>query len=148
MGALPVAALPPVYPMKVNDAPRRALVTLVSIGREHYYVGRENHFGNRDGLNARLKKLLAEVGAYFRKDVTITSGCRSHDANRRAGGAPQSLHLFCLAADIKVAGVSKLALVRYVQALRGIGGIGTYCSNGIVHIDLGPRRRWFHHCRK
>jgi uncharacterized protein YcbK (DUF882 family) len=145
--ALPPAALPSVYPVELNRPFKPQLYTLVSVGRDPGYAAHQEHFGKTDGLNIRLKMLLAAVGRYFARPVMVTSGCRSQDSNREAGGARRSLHLACLAADIKVAGVSKLALMRYVVALPGIGGIGTYCANGIVHIDLGPRRSWFYPCR-
>ncbi|MDP9136904.1 MAG: D-Ala-D-Ala carboxypeptidase family metallohydrolase, partial [Pseudomonadota bacterium] len=146
-GAGPSAALPSSgYPMRQNEPPR--FYTLVSVGRDDGQAGHQSHVGNTDGLNFRLKSLLAEVGRFFGMPVTVTSGCRSPDDNRRAGGALRSLHLFCLAADIKVAGVSRSALVDYVRGLRGIGGIGIYCDNTIVHVDLGPRRIWSHPCKR
>lgn len=59
---------------------------------------------------------------------------------RAAGGAKRSLHLQCKAADIKVAGISEGQLLRYVRTLPGVGGVGTYCGNSVVHVDIGPRR--------
>lgn len=147
-GAVPAAALPPYPPLRLGEPPKRPLYTLVSVGRQLGYAAHEKGVGETDGLNIRLKMLLADLGRYFGSPVTVTSGCRSKDANRQAGGALRSLHLACLAADIKIAGVSKQALVRYALGLAGVGGIGTYCDNSIVHIDLGPRRTWSHPCRK
>ena len=149
MGAMPAAALPPGYPMRVNDPPKPALYTLASVGRDDGYAGHESHVGEIDGLNLRLKRFAGRGRQIFRdardrhQRVPVTG---------RQPGAPaapcRSLHLFCLAADIKVAGVSRPALVTYVRSLQGIGGIGIYCGNAIVHVDLGPRRTWSYPCRR
>lgn len=100
------------------------------------------------GLNPRLRRLLAVVRRHYGRPVIISSGCRSHRHNRRVGGAKHSLHLRCMAADFKVAGVSKASLRRYVSGLPGRGGVGTYCGRNIVHLDVGPRRSWYYGCRK
>ncbi len=99
------------------------------------------------GLNPRLRNLLGMVTSRFGKPVTITSGCRSRTANRRAGGAHDSLHLSCMAADIRIEGVSERALLAVARGLPGRGGVGSYCRNSIVHIDVGPRREWYVSCR-
>ena len=97
-------------------------------------------------LNGRLVGLLHQIERHYGKPVIISSGCRSRGQNRRAGGAESSFHLRCMAADIKVAGVSKGALLHFARSLPGRGGIGSYCRNSIVHIDVGPRREWFEGC--
>ncbi len=98
-------------------------------------------------LHPQVRKTLAAVERKFGRPVQVTSGCRSRQANRKAGGARRSLHLDCKAADFKVAGVSKARLVRFVSALPGRGGVGTYCRNSIVHVDAGPVRNWHQRCR-
>ncbi len=100
------------------------------------------------GLNRRLRRLLLKIERHYGKPVLISSGCRSKARNRKAGGARRSYHLRCMAADIKVPGVSKRRLLRYVRGLGGRGGIGTYCRNSIVHVDVGPRREWHQRCRR
>ncbi len=102
--------------------------------------------GSKKGLNPKLVNLLFEVERHFRKPVTIISGCRSYKHNRRVGGARKSYHLRCMAADIEVAGVSKSKVLRYVSKLSGRGGVGTYCRNSMVHVDVGPRRNWYWGC--
>ena len=102
--------------------------------------------GSKKGLNPRLVNLLFEVERHFRKPVTIISGCRSYKHNRRVGGARRSYHLRCMAADIEVAGVSEARVLRYVRKLPGRGGVGTYCRNSMVHVDVGPRRNWYYGC--
>jgi Peptidase M15 len=98
------------------------------------------------GLNSRLVSVLRQVERRYGRPVTISSGCRSHARNRAAGGAKRSLHLQCKAADIRVAGISEGQLLRYVRALPGVGGVGTYCGNSVVHVDIGPRRAWTGGC--
>jgi len=100
------------------------------------------------GLHPRLTRLLALVRRHYGRSLIISSGCRSHRHNRLVGGARRSMHLRCMAADFKVAGVSKASLRRYVSNLPGRGGVGTYCGRSIVHLDVGPRRSWYHGCRK
>jgi len=97
-------------------------------------------------LHPQVRSTLRAVERKFGRPVTVTSGCRSSRANRKAGGARRSLHLECKAADFKVAGVSKAKLVKFVRSLPGRGGVGTYCRNSIVHVDAGPARDWYQRC--
>jgi uncharacterized protein YcbK (DUF882 family) len=98
------------------------------------------------GLHPRLVGLLYITARHFRSPVIVISGCRSRAHNRRIGGARQSWHVRCMAADIRVQGVSEHRVVRYARTLPGRGGIGTYCRNSVVHIDVGPRREWHQRC--
>lgn len=81
----------------------------------------------------RLKAILAHIAKETGKKPIVTSGHRP-----RAG---KSQHTNCLAADIRVPGVSEKKIVAIAARAPGIGGIGRYC-NGIVHVDIGPQRRW------
>jgi uncharacterized protein YcbK (DUF882 family) len=100
------------------------------------------------GLNPKLRVALAQISAHYGRPVQITSGCRSRSANRRAGGRRGSFHLRCMAADIRVAGVGERQLIAYVKRMALIGGVGSYCGNSIVHIDVGPKRQWGGGCGK
>jgi uncharacterized protein YcbK (DUF882 family) len=53
-----------------------------------------------------------------------------------------------MAADIRVPGVGERQLLAYVKRIPTVGGVGTYCGNSIVHIDVGPRRQWGGGCGK
>ena len=55
----------------------------------------------------------------------------------------RSQHSRCYAADIRVPGVSESRILAAARSAPGIGGIGRYC-NGIVHVDVGPKRTWAH----
>ncbi|MDR9780020.1 YcbK family protein [Rhizobium redzepovicii] len=84
---------------------------------------------------ARLQAVLSHIAAKTGRRPMITSGLRAHP--RRHG----SLHGKCLAADIRMPGLSERTIIAAARSAPGIGGIGTYC-NGIVHVDVGPQRRW------
>ncbi len=100
------------------------------------------------GLNPRLRVALAQIGAHYAQPVEVTSGCRSSLSNRRAGGRKGSYHLRCMAADIRVRGVGEQQLLAYVKRMPIVGGVGTYCGNSIVHVDVGPKRQWGGGCGK
>lgn len=59
----------------------------------------------------------------------------------RTGGRKGSMHRTCMAADIRVPGVSDASVIAAASTAPGIGGIGRYC-NGIIHVDVGPKRQW------
>ena len=70
----------------------------------------------------------------------LLSGYRSPQHNKRARGSRNSLHMYCAAADIQVAGIGKWELAQYLRSMPGRGGVGTYCHTKSVHIDVGPER--------
>lgn len=94
-----------------------------------------------------LKVVLSKVQQRYGTRPIVNSGYRSSGTNRRVGGARQSYHMKCMAADIKVPGVSKHNLARYLKSVSGVGGVGTYACNSFVHVDIGPKRTWNWGCR-
>jgi hypothetical protein len=82
----------------------------------------------------KLRGILSHIARQVGRRPLVTSGHRS-------GGRRGSLHRKCLAADIRVPGVSVSRIVAAARSAPAIGGIGTYC-NGIVHVDVGAKRRW------
>ncbi len=84
----------------------------------------------------RLNLVLAHIARKTGGRPVVTSG-------HRHGGRRGSYHRKCQAADIRVPGVSVNRIVAAARTAPHIGGIGTYC-NGIVHVDVGPKRRWRH----
>lgn len=81
----------------------------------------------------KLGAILAHIARATGHKPMVTSGHRPH-----SGG---SQHSHCYAADIRVPGVSERAILAAAASAPGIGGIGRYC-NGIVHVDVGPKRQW------
>lgn len=97
---------------------------------------------------AKLRNVLAKVRARYGTTAIVSSGYRSRNHNRRVGGARRSMHVQCKAADIRVPGVGKYTLARYLKSLSGVGGVGTYGCNKSVHVDVGPKRQWHWRCRR
>lgn len=90
---------------------------------------------------AMLEILRARCGE---RPVTIVSGYRTPEHNRRVGGAQKSRHLTAEAADIRVAGYHPRQVQAVAQGLQAegvIGGLGIYST--FTHVDLGPRRTWW-----
>lgn len=82
----------------------------------------------------RLNLVLSHIARKTGGRPIVTSG-------HRHGGRRGSYHRKCEAADIRVPGVSVSRIVAAARSAPHIGGIGTYC-NGLVHVDVGPKRRW------
>ena len=101
-----------------------------------YCILRE--FQCRDGsnqvvLHSRLLSRLQSLRSALGRPVYITSGYRNPQHNARVGGAPDSLHLKGMAADIVVRGMHPEDLA---QASReaGFTGIGVYST--FLHVDI------------
>lgn len=99
-------------------------------------------------LKPGVIRLLKVVERHYGKKPIITSGYRSPNRNRRAGGAKNSQHIYCKAVDIQVEGVSKWNLAKFLRTVPGRGGVGTYCRTNSVHLDIGSKRDWHHPCRR
>jgi hypothetical protein len=82
-----------------------------------------------------LLSLLRRAGKHFGSTVVVTSGAR-------AGGRRGSYHRRCMAADIKITGVSKHKVAAFFRNLPDAGGVGLYCHNDVVHIDTAEPRNW------
>lgn len=115
------------------------LGTGISIALAQHAIALSGHV---QGLHGRLTALLHHIEGHYGRPVEITSGCRSWNHNHRIGGARESWHLRCDAADIKIGGVNKYNLAAYARGLSGRGGVGTYCHDSSIHIDVGPKREW------
>ena len=99
-------------------------------------------------LKPSLVRVLRTIEQHFGTKIMVTSGYRSPEHNRQARGAKNSLHMYCAAADIQLANVSKWELANYVRTMPGRGGVGTYCHTNSVHVDVGPERDWNWRCRR
>ena len=89
-----------------------------------------------------LLKVIKTVESHFGRPVIITSGYRDEAHNRTVGGADESMHKSCEAADIQIDGVTKWDIASYIRSLPNRGGVGTYCHTDSVHLDTGKPRDW------
>lgn len=84
----------------------------------------------------KLLGVLAHIKQRTGRQPILTSG-------HRHGGKSGSYHRKCMAADFRLPGMSDQAIIAVARTAPGIGGIGRYC-NGIIHVDVGPKRSWSH----
>ena len=99
-------------------------------------------------IKPQLVRMLKKLESHYGRSVVVTSGYRSPGYNRRVRGAKNSLHMYCAAVDIQIAGVGKWELAKYARSMPGRGGVGTYCHTNSVHIDIGPDRDWNWRCSR
>lgn len=92
-----------------------------------------------DTVDVGLVYIVQAVRDHFGRPVTINSGCRCPEHNRREGGADKSQHLIGRAADIVVAGVSPADVADYCETMNP-GGIGRYA--GFTHVDSRSGEQW------
>ena len=93
-------------------------------------------------IAVELVEVLQKIRTHFGKSVTITSAYRTPSKNKAVGGTTYSQHLYGMAADIKVSGVSPKKVAAYAEKLLPkSGGIGTYST--FTHIDVrSTKSRW------
>lgn len=93
-------------------------------------------------IAAELVEVLQKIRTHFGKSVTITSAYRTPSKNKAVGGTKYSQHLYGMAADIKVSGVSPKKVAAYAEKLLpDSGGIGTYST--FTHVDVrASKSRW------
>ena len=93
-----------------------------------------------------LAEQLQVLRDHLSKPITITSGYRSKEHNKKIGGALDSYHVRGMAADIQVAGMKPKEVAEEIEKLIKEGkmlegGIGIY--NSWVHYDHRNKRiRW------
>ena len=93
-------------------------------------------------ISPDLVKVLQKIRTHFGKAVTITSAYRTPAKNKACRGTAYSQHLYGMAADIKVKGISPKKVAAYAEKLLpNSGGIGIYKT--FTHIDVRKTKaRW------
>lgn len=93
-------------------------------------------------IDTELVRVLQKIRNHFGKAVTITSAYRTPGKNKAVGGTTYSQHLYGMAADIKVNGVTPKKVAAYAEKLLpGTGGIGIYKT--FCHVDVRvTKARW------
>ena len=87
----------------------------------------------------RLANRLQVVRDLFGKPVIINSGYRTASHNRAVGGAPDSMHIKGMAADIVISSVPAKEVQRVLKNWNG--GLGSYAH--FTHVDIrSSRARW------
>jgi uncharacterized protein YcbK (DUF882 family) len=90
-------------------------------------------------IHPSLILALQAIRDHTGRSVTINSGYRSPQHNTAIGGAPNSLHVKGMAADIVIKGMTPLEVASLAHDL-GLGGIKAYPT--FTHIDVGLKRTW------
>lgn len=108
---------------------------------------RVREFACKDGsdpvfIHTELAEILQQLRNHYNKAVIIVSGYRTPSYNKSCGGATYSQHLYGMAADVKISGVSPEEVAQYAETLlKDKGGIGIYST--FTHIDVRTKKsRW------
>ncbi|MEO1208276.1 MAG: D-Ala-D-Ala carboxypeptidase family metallohydrolase [Cyanobacteria bacterium J06638_20] len=113
--------------------------------------GEALHGGERiprsDQITQNIIALATEIEPYRQrlgKPLIVTSWYRPEPINSRVGGARRSQHLYGRAVDLRSPGMTGADLAFGVFSdPNWDGGLGLYRNlKRIVHLDIGPRRRW------
>lgn len=93
-------------------------------------------------VSPELVEVLQKIRDHFKAAVTVNSGYRTPDYNKKVDGATYSQHLYGMAADIKVKGIAPKTVATFAETLLpNSGGIGIYPT--FTHIDVREvKSRW------
>lgn len=112
--------------------------------RKNFTVG---EFACKDGsdpivISDDLVLILQQIRGHFNAPITINSGYRTVEYNKKIGGATYSQHIYGTAADIVVKGVEPEKVADFAETLLpNTGGIGRY--KNFTHIDVRvDKSRW------
>ena len=99
-----------------------------------------------DTVDVETLRVLEQVRQHFMQPITITSGCRCEEHNKRIGGASGSQHTKGRAADFKVKATTPKEIYDFLDLLYPDAyGLGLYerVGGGRVHLDTRKiKARW------
>jgi len=94
-------------------------------------------------LSPALRLAIWDFEGFFGKKVIMNSGYRSPSHNLKVGGAQNSYHVKCMAADIFIPGVSKRKILAFARRNNLVGGLGCYPNRKFIHIDVRTKPRGY-----
>jgi len=94
-------------------------------------------------LAPKLRFLIWEFEGHFGRKVIMNSGYRDAHHNAKAGGADNSFHTKCMAADFYIPGVDKRELIAFAMNTSSVGGLGCYPGRQFIHLDVRDRPRGY-----
>lgn len=85
---------------------------------------------------------LQELRDKSGKSITISSGCRCDERNKRVRGSSKSFHKFGMAADITIAGLTPAQMAALADKVPEFqrGAIITYTTRGFIHVDVRGKK--------
>lgn len=104
-------------------------------------------FACKDGsdpifVHPDLVDLLQKIRTHFGKAVVINSAYRNPSHNKSVGGSTLSQHMYGMAADIVVSGVTPKEVYTYADSLMpNKGGVGLYPT--FTHVDVRDTKARF-----
>ncbi len=94
-------------------------------------------------LSPKLRLAIWEFEGHFGRKVVMNSGFRDGQHNAAAGGADNSYHTKCMAADFQIPGVDKQQLIAFAKSTDIVGGLGCYPGRDFIHVDVRDRPRGY-----
>ncbi len=115
------------------------------------YAGKRSDWGtivasrevNAFCISPKLRFLIWEFEGHFGRKVIMHSGYRDRQHNTAAGGADNSYHTKCMAADFYIPGVDKRELIAFAMRTSSVGGLGCYLGRPFIHVDVRDRPRGY-----
>jgi hypothetical protein len=95
-------------------------------------------------INMEVKVKLLRTATRMGRELTVNSGYRSPEYNRRIGGAKRSQHMSGYAIDVSMAGFSSDDIRNFIRiaSQEGFMGMSYYPGSNFTHVDIGGRRTW------
>jgi zinc D-Ala-D-Ala carboxypeptidase len=94
-------------------------------------------------ISPKLRFVIWEFEGKFGRKVIMNSGYRTAFHNASVGGADNSYHTKCMAADFYIPSVPKQQLIAFARTVSGVGGLGCYPGRNFIHVDVRDRPRGY-----